>query len=850
MTQDLPISVRGARQFNLAGIDIDIPRNTLTVLCGPSGSGKSTLAIDTLYAESRRRFLDCMSPKFRQSMHLPDKPDVDSIAGLPPSLCLDQSRTSYGPRSLLGHITELLDYLQVLYAAVGIPHDPDSGQELTRMTSDLIIRELLQLPTGVRLSLLAPVVIPGNTLDLRACLHDFLRQGFLRVRWNDDIVDIEDLLAQSLDSLPSHLSLVVDRIVLKGEESSARLADSMETAFRIHQDEVHAFLQFRNGSQSLRTFYTRYRNPETGFVLPNLTPKHFSFNSPQGFCPHCQGLGVVSGSSVDPHSHQAVVCSICHGKRLNRVSAAVTLKFSNGCECNLPDLLDFPLARLNNWLGQLIIPPHLAPVISRLQTELDKRMTCLNDLGLGYLCLSRPASSLSGGELQRAKLATQLGCGLSGVLYILDEPTIGLHPQDSNRLIHALKNLRDLGNTVLVIEHDEQLLREADLLIDMGPGSGPQGGQILCHGTPEQLQQFPNSITGPWLSGKRVMPVPVPPRTDFSSSCLVLKDATANNLQHVDLHLPIGAFTCLSGPSGSGKSTLVMQCLIPALKQSSGNNQKQWGSLSGAESLSQVRLIDQSPIGSSPRSTPATASGLLNVLRPLYANLPLSKQRGYSPSRFSTNVRGGRCERCLGSGFIEVDLQFLGKSLVPCDACQGQRYNRETLEVTWRGRSIAQLLSLSVDEALELLEPIPKAASILRALQKTGLGYLALDRPAYSLSGGEAQRVKISTELAKASLAPGVSGSSLIILDEPSTGLHFQETALLIQALYDLRQAGHTILCIEHNLDILASADFIIDMGPGAGELGGKIVDQGTPQDLALRGLSPTSHWLRNKLNL
>ncbi len=852
MNSKLPISVRGARQFNLRNIDIDLPHNALIVLCGPSGSGKSTLAVDTLFAESRRRFLDCLSSKIRQSLTQPDKPDADSITGLPPALCLEQSPGQYGPRSLLGNITEIIDYLRVAFAAIGIPHDPDTGRELVRMSSDTIADALLAAPEGTRLTLLTPVpptLFSGNEDDVEGVLRDFLRQGFLRVMWDSDIRDIDDILNEKLPRIPDQLSIVIDRIILRGEESASRLADSMQTAFRINPDEIRALLQPRDAEPHLESFHTRYRNPDTGFILPQLTPRHFSFNSPLGYCPVCQGMGNTAHPSTGKKAKRPSLCPECRGQRLNAIARCVTLRVESGREVSLPQLMDMPLEDFSRSMAHLEIPHLMEPAIRQVKDEIEKRVGFLESLGLGYLSLSRPAATLSGGELQRARLASQLGGGLSGVLYILDEPTIGLHPEDTDRLIKALKRLRDLGNTILVIEHDEQLLREADCLVDMGPGSGPLGGNILFQGTPKEILTAPQSITGCWLSGAKKMPSSPLLGRESTAPSLILKGAHAHNLRHVDLTLPGGALTCLSGPSGSGKSTLIMDCLIPALKSGSCEAGPFWDSLLGADSFSRFALIDQSPIGQSPRSTPATATGFLSILRPLFASLPLSRQRGYTASRFSTNVRGGRCERCLGTGFIEVDMHFLSNVIVPCDACQGQRYNRETLEVTWRGQSIAQLQALSVDEALDIFSPIPRAAAVLRSLQRVGLGYMALDRPSSTLSGGEAQRIKIATELAKIPDNPGGLPPSLFILDEPTTGLHFQEVAMLIQALSALRDAGHTILCIEHNLDMLAAADLMIDMGPGAGKNGGIIVDQGTPREIAACNISPTAPWLRSHLD-
>jgi excinuclease ABC subunit A len=845
---NLPISIRGARQYNLKGIDADLPKQALIVLAGPSGSGKSTLAVDTLFAEARRRFLDCLSTKDRNTFELPDPPDVDSITGLPPALCLEQSPGFFNPRQLLGNITELADFLRVLYATAGTPHDPTTGAELVCMTPDRVIDDLLAFPEGTKLTLVSPMApsLFADTQGLRSSLSDFLRQGFLRVAMDHVIQPIDDLLAQETIGQPDQLALVIDRIVLRGEASASRLADSVQTALRLSPDEIQGFLQTPDHDEQWLSFYMRYRNPETGFVLPHLSPKHFSYNSPLGFCPDCQGTGMDPTTPTTSRKNRGTIsapCPTCGGSRLNALARAVTLSMGNS-KYNLPELLHLSLEDLKRQLDDLVLPTSMAQPCQHLMQEIHKRLGFLNGLGLGYLSLDRPAPSLSGGELQRARLASQLGGGLSGVLYILDEPTIGLHPADTHRLIQALTQLRDLGNTLLVIEHDEQVMQAADLIVDMGPGSGPLGGRILAMATPDDLPAHTDSPTGQWLSGKLQMPEAHRDVNDTTPR-LTLHGAKANNLQNITFTIPLGRLTSLSGPSGSGKSSLVMDCLLPALNgESQGNT---WERLEGQTKIDRVIVIDQSPIGKSPRSTPATATGLMQVLRPLFASLPLSKQRGYSASRFSTNTRGGRCEKCLGLGQIEVDLQFLGKVHTPCDACHGLRYNRETLEVTWRGKSIAEVQALTVDEAVEFFKAIPKAHAILLRLQQVGLGYLSLDRPADTLSGGEAQRIKIATELARIIPNRIDASPALFILDEPTTGLHFREVSLLIQALHDLRDAGHTVLCIEHNTDILLSSDYIIDMGPGAGSQGGSIVDQGTPDQIMLRQISPTAPWLSKR---
>ncbi|MBT8778597.1 excinuclease ABC subunit UvrA [Akkermansia muciniphila] len=829
---NLPISIRGARQHNLRNLDLDLPSNKLIVFSGPSGSGKSSLAFDTLFSESRRRFLDCLSARARQGMEQPEKPEVDSITGLPPALCLEQSVRQQSSRTLLGSITEILDYLRILYAAAGTPHDPETGKELVRKSPDRITEELVSLPEQTRLVLAAPAEAL-LAQDPAATLGDFQRQGFLRVYWNGEMRDIEEI--ESPSPSPPDAALVIDRIIVRGEGTASRVADSLQTALRINPDEVRAIITRPGGEPAVQAFHTRYRNPETGFLLPQLTPRHFSFNSPLGACPACQGSGL--------NDREDAPCPACGGLRLSPLALAVTMRTPSRAY-NLAELTALPLEDMAGEVERLETPASLAAALNPLMAEINKRIRFLNELGLSYLSLDRQANTLSGGELQRARLASQLGGALSGVLYILDEPTAGLHPSDTDRLLHALRSLRDQGNTVLVVEHDEQILNAADHLVDMGPGSGANGGRILAQGTLPEILENAESPTGAWLSGKRSMPASA--HSALPASRLILAGASKHNLNNVTLNIPVGTLTCISGPSGSGKSTLVRDCLIPAVKQDLAGKRGVPRIVQGSEHLNRLVVIDQSPIGKTPRSTPATATGLLQVLRPLYAQLPLSKQRGYTAARFSPNIRGGRCERCLGTGMIEVDMNFLGNVTMPCDACQGQCYNRETLEVTWKGKSIAQALALTVDEAADFFSSLPKATAILKSMQDVGLGYLNLNRRADTLSGGESQRIKIAAELAKApawKLAED-GKRALFILDEPTSGLHFNEVALLLTALFRLRAAGHTVLCVEHHKDLLNAADYLVDMGPGAGRHGGNIVAEGSPAAVAAMPEAPTSRWL------
>lgn len=808
----MDIRITGTSQNTLRHINLNLPAGKLIALMGPSGSGKSTLAYDTLFAESRRRFLDCLSAGARRLLARPDKPKVESIEGLPSALCLEQHQPAGQSRTVLGSLTEALDYLRILYAAIGVPHDPVTGERLTRLSPEEICTSLLALPENTRLTLLAPLSSAfgqnpeSDILMLR-------KQGYLRVRVAGEILELDDLEA-SPPAEGQVCELVVDRIVLR-EGVESRVADSVQAALRLWPDEVRALVQPRGAAPELLCFHTRYRNAETGFTLPDLTPGFFSHYSSHGACPECSGLG-----TVETAKGELKICPACRGMRLNPTALAVTLDFA-GQELSLGAFCELPVQENRPLLEQLVIPPAYREALQPPIGSLRQRLDCLLELGLGYLTLSRSANTLSGGELQRARLAGQIGGGLSGVLYILDEPTIGLHPAETDRLIAALHRLRDKGNTILVVEHDPQLLRACDWLVEMGPGSGPAGGEVLAVGTYDDFLKNPDSPTGAWLSGRRALPA-VEPRHLAACKWLTLRHASARNLQDVEFRFPLGAFTCLSGPGGSGKSTLVHECLLPAFKA---------GKVEGAEPVSRTVLVDQSPLGSSPRSTPATATGLLDALRPLYAALPLSRQRGYTAARFSLNTRGGRCERCGGTGRLQVDMNFLADLYTECDACHGARYNRETLEVTWRGKSIAQALAQTVDEAVEFFAPVPQAAAILKALQELGLGYLPLDRPVTTLSGGESQRVKLATYLSKAAPKRGTRPGEhlLLVLDEPSTGLHFAELEMLLRAIYRLRAAGHTILCIEHNQGILSRADYLVELGPGSGAEGGRIVYAGEP---------------------
>ena len=857
---------------------MDIPRGKLVVITGPSGSGKSSLAFHTLYAEGQRRYVESLSVYARQFLDQLEKPDVDSIEGLSPAIAIEQRGGGLNPRSTVATATEIYDYLRVLWAAAGIPHDPVTGERLERMSAADIVNVLAAMAEGTKVVLLAP--LPAEELGEPArLLGDLQRQGYIRVRVDGEVLEIEEAAAR-WPEFPAAVEIVVDRFVIRpGVES--RLADSVETALRLCGAEARAAVQ-EPGGDAWRdlAFQTSYRNPRTGFVVEELSPKHFSFNSHLGACEACEGLGTemfcdpaLLGEGEDAEktllryreakseimrrklakfmAHRA--CGVCGGKRLKPEWLAVKILGGNiehrthNIErrreekeewLGIQDFCELSAADAMRWIDGIEFEEGKAEVCRRLASDVRTRLAFLMEVGLDYLTLQRTSGTLSGGEAQRIRLATQLGAGLSGVIYVLDEPSIGLHAADTARLIGALVRLRDLGNTVVVVEHDEEIIRAADWLIDIGPGAGAAGGELLAAGVPGEI----DSPTGEWLRSKcRVIS---DQWTEKRGKCgqLVIRGAREHNLRNLDVVIPLGRLVCLSGPSGSGKSTLADDILRRVLARhfhGSGEAPGKHDGIEGLDLIEKFVVADQSPIGRSPRSNPATFTGVFDLVRDLFTKLNLSKQRGYGPGRFSFNAAGGRCERCQGNGRLKIEMHFLPDAWVPCPACNGRRFNRETLEVTYKGESIAEVLALSVSEARVFFRPIPKIHRILETLEDLGLGYLQLGQPANTLSGGEAQRLKLAVELAKPQ-AP----HTLYLFDEPTTGLHFGDVEKLLFAFLKLRDAGHSVLVVEHHLDVIAASDWVIELGPGGGIHGGLLVAEGPPDVIRKNKKSPTGRAL------
>ncbi|TPE63315.1 excinuclease ABC subunit UvrA [Sandaracinobacter neustonicus] len=954
------ISVRGAREHNLKSVDIDLPRDRLIVITGLSGSGKSSLAFDTIYAEGQRRYVESLSAYARQFLELMQKPDVDHIEGLSPAISIEQKTTSRNPRSTVGTVTEIYDYMRLLWARTGVPYSPATGLPISAQTVSQMVDRVLALPEGTRLMLLAPVV-RGRKGEYKKEIAEWKKAGFQRLRVNGEVVDIED--APTLDKKYKHnIDVVVDRLVVRADIAS-RLAESFETALKLADGlAVVEILPSPSGEgpgvgvagkpdvNEVITFSEKFACPVSGFTLPEIEPRLFSFNAPQGACPTCNGLGerlffdpflvvpnealslkdgaVVPWAKSSPPSpyYMQVLGSvvgalggtldqpwaklpeetreaILHGTK----GKAIPLVFEDGrkrYEVNKP--FDGVLANLDKrfrdtesaWMreelgryqsaapceacggarlkpealsvkiaGESIsdstrrsvadaaiwfqaLPAHLTAkqqeIASRILKEINERLGFLVNVGLGYLSLDRTSGTLSGGESQRIRLASQIGSGLSGVLYVLDEPSIGLHQRDNDRLLETLKRLRDLGNTVLVVEHDEDAIRTADHVVDMGPGAGRNGGNIIAEGTLADILNNPNSLTGDYLSGRRKVEVPAT-RRKGNGKQLKVKGARANNLQNVSAAIPLGTFTCVTGVSGSGKSSFVIDTLYPAAAKALNGARLHAGphdEITGLEHLDKVIDIDQSPIGRTPRSNPATYTGAFTHIRDWFAGLPESLARGYKPGRFSFNVKGGRCEACQGDGMLKIEMHFLPDVYVQCDVCHGKRYNRETLEVLHKGHSIADVLDMTVSDAVKLFEAVPPIRDRLKMLEEVGLGYVHVGQQATTLSGGEAQRVKLAKELSRRA-----TGQTLYILDEPTTGLHFEDVRKLLEVLQALVEQGNTVVVIEHNLEVIKTADWVIDLGPEGGAGGGTIVATGTPEQIVKSGKGFTGGYLRGLLS-
>jgi excinuclease ABC subunit A len=838
------IVIRGAREHNLKNISLEIPRNQLVVITGVSGSGKSSLAFDTLYAEGRRRYVESLSAYARQFLDQRAKPDVDAIEGLSPAIAIEQRGTTTSPRSMVGTVTEIADYLRLLYVRVGTPYCLECGRAIVRHSVPQIVDQVLDLPESSRVQVLAPIQL-RQAANLKSVLQELRKTGFVRVRVDGALYELSEELSLPRQA-PSSFDLVVDRLVVKSG-IARRLADSLETALRYGHDVVKVLV----GENEERLFTQRLVCPACGFAYPELTPAFFSPNSPEGACPACDGLGVQAakrqrkraraslGDEEERVTH-AEICTVCEGMRLKKESRGVRIH-----DRDITQVSSLSINMAYDFCCGLSFSGQQAQIAQPLCQEILSRLRFLLDVGLDYLTLDRPTVTLSGGEAQRIRLATQIGAGLSGVLYVLDEPSIGLHQRDTARLLTSLRHLRDRDNSVVVVEHDRETILAADYIIDLGPGAGEHGGELLAAGTPQEVMQSPTSLTGRYLRGEQCIPLSAQRRQ--AKQWLTISGVSLHNLKNVTAAIPLGTLTCVTGVSGSGKSTLVMDVLSPALSRLLAGNDSVTsllGRVSGWEQLDKVICVDQAPVSRTPHSNPVTYVGLFNALRDLFAQLPEARVRGYGPERFSFNVKGGRCEACEGDGIVTIEMHFLPDMYVVCDVCHGTRYNRETLEVQFRGKNIAQVLDLTVNQALEFLGDIPTIRPRLETLRDVGLDYLHLGQPAPTLSGGEAQRLKLAKELSRKT-----SGRTLYILDEPTTGLHFADIQRLLQVLELLVEAGNTVLVIEHNLDVIKTADYLIDLGPEGGERGGEIVAVGTPEEVARVERSHTGRFLRPLLS-
>lgn len=845
------IIVKGAKEHNLKNIDLEIPRDKLVVFTGLSGSGKSSLAFDTIYAEGQRRYVESLSAYARQFLGRMEKPDVEYIEGLSPAISIDQKTTSRNPRSTVGTVTEIYDYLRLLFAHIGKPHCYRCGKPIQSQTVEQMVDQLFTLPEGTRLQILAPLV-RGRKGEYKQVLEEAHKKGFVRVRVDGEIHDLGEEIV--LDKKKKHnIEVVVDRIILR-PDSQQRLADSLETA--LAQGEGLILVDVVGQKELI--FSEKFACVECGSSFQEISPRLFSFNSPYGACTTCNGLGVIM--EIDPYLdrkyqekaseylvkevekeyNRARVCPHCQGARLRPEALAVKIG-----DISISEVAAMSIGRLKEFFSNLQLSEREQLIAQQVLKEIQARLNFLVDVGLDYLTLSRAAGTLSGGEAQRIRLATQIGSGLVGVLYILDEPSIGLHQRDNERLIATLKRLRDLGNTLIVVEHDEDTIREADYLVDIGPGAGVHGGEVVVVGDLATVLACEQSETGLYLSGKKFIPLAQESRQP-NGKYLQIRGASEHNLKEINVDIPLGLFVCVTGVSGSGKSTLVNEVLYKSLAKKIYGSEVTPGAhrkIGGLEHLDKVINIDQSPIGRTPRSNPATYTGVFSDIRELFAQTPEAKVRGYKLGRFSFNVKGGRCEACEGDGILRIEMHFLPDVHVPCEVCRGQRYNRETLEIRYKGKNIAQVLDMTVEEALDFFSAIPKIQRKMQVLYDVGLGYIRLGQPATTLSGGEAQRIKLATELSRRS-----TGRTMYILDEPTTGLHFADIHKLLEVLVRLVDTGNTVLVIEHNLEVIKTADYLVDLGPEGGTGGGQVVVAGTKEEVAAHPLSHTGRFLKRIL--
>ena len=828
------IKIRGARVHNLKNISVEIPRNKFVVITGVSGSGKSSLAFDTIYAEGQRRYMESLSSYARQFLGLPDKPDVELIEGLSPAIAINQKTTNNNPRSTVGTVTEIYDYLRLLFARIGKPHCPKCGKPVKSQSIDQILAQILDLPEGTRFSLLAPVVNQQKGKH-KNIFEKLSAAGFVRVKVDGKIRELDEEI--SLAKTKKHsIELVVDRLVNRDGVRS-RLADSLETALKYGNGIV-----FVETEEKILTFSEKNACVDCGISLPEITPQLFSFNSPKGACPKCNGLGKIFDLREWSTMYEWMIaihdfkmsdlpedaCPACHGHRLNPEALSVKVG-----DKNIAQVVDMSVDACQKFFAALELDETDKKISAQVLKEINSRLKFLCDVGLDYLSLSRKSATLSGGESQRIRLATQIGSALTGVLYVLDEPSIGLHQHDNQKLLATLKNLRDLGNTLIVVEHDEETIREADEIVDMGRGAGKAGGEVIAQGTAEEIARVENSLTGDYLSGKKNIPVPEK-RRDISNT-LEFANANKNNLKNISVKIPLRALTLITGVSGSGKSTLVEEIIYPRLKEMDLN----------ALGISKVTMIDQDPIGRTPRSNIATYTGVADHIRKLFAETNGAKLRGYKAGRFSFNVRGGRCESCGGNGVLKIPMNFLPDVYVTCDVCKGTRFNAETLEVKYKGKNISDVLNMPVDEALTFFENVPTIKRILQVLHDVGLGYIELGQSANTFSGGEAQRVKLAYELAR----PIGKAANIYIMDEPTTGLHFDDVKKLIEVIQRLVERGDTVIIIEHNLDVIKCADYIIDLGQDGGDKGGEVIASGTPEEVTRVENSYTGQALKKLLS-